>query len=108
MRISGIKKRNQIYRTKKHGKVIKCKSFVFFILQQQTYKKFFITISTSRKIGNAVCRNKIRRWFHALIRQYFQNNLPNALVFVKTINKPTYEDVTNNVLKLYHHFMNQI
>lgn len=62
-----IKKNNEFQTVFKQGKSSANRQFVVYVLSKQDQEHFRIGLSVSKKIGNAVTRNRIKR----LIRQFF-------------------------------------
>lgn len=62
-----IKSNEDFQKVFKKGKSFANRQFVVYCLQKQDQKAFRIGLSVSKKIGNAVCRNQIKRY----IRQTF-------------------------------------
>lgn len=63
-----IKKNQEIQTVFKRGKSVANRQFVIYLLKKKDSESHFrIGLSVSKKIGNAVCRNRIKRY----IRQSF-------------------------------------
>ncbi|MBD8071236.1 ribonuclease P protein component [Bacillus sp. PS06] len=62
-----IKKNKEFQDVFQHGKSTANRQFVVYVLEKQDVNHFRIGLSVSKKIGNAVVRNRIKR----LIRQFF-------------------------------------
>ncbi|MDQ0233186.1 ribonuclease P protein component [Metabacillus malikii] len=62
-----IKKNKDFQSVFKRGKSIANRQFVIYILEKPEQSQFRIGLSVSKKIGNAVTRNRVKR----LIRQVF-------------------------------------
>lgn len=62
-----IKKNKEFQDVFQHGKSTANRQFVVYVLDKQDVEHFRIGLSVSKKIGNAVVRNRVKR----LIRQFF-------------------------------------
>lgn len=62
-----IKKNEEFQRVFKHGKSFANRQFVVYVCDAPDQQEFRIGLSVSKKIGNAVMRNRIKRY----IRQSF-------------------------------------
>lgn len=62
-----IKKNDDFQKVFRRGKSFANRQFVVYTLKQEGSNHFRIGLSVSKKIGNAVCRNRIKRY----IRQSF-------------------------------------
>lgn len=62
-----IKKNNEFQAVFKNGKSMANRQFVVYVLEKENQENFRIGLSVSKKIGNAVKRNQIKRY----IRQVF-------------------------------------
>lgn len=63
-----IKKNQEFQTVFKRGKSVANRQFVVYLLKQESADTHFrIGLSVSKKIGNAVCRNRVKRY----IRQSF-------------------------------------
>lgn len=82
---------NKKYRLKRNeeiGKIvsmhqaIKSECFIIYFQQNLKNENSRICISVSKKIGNAVCRNKIKRQVREMVRKSFQLQRPYDYVIV--------------------------
>ncbi|WP_175637931.1 ribonuclease P protein component [Metabacillus schmidteae] len=85
-----IKKNKDFQVVFKRGKSIANRQFVLYILPKPEEKEFRIGLSVSKKIGNAVTRNKVKR----LIRQVFleeKHRIATGKEFIIIARKPAAE-----------------
>jgi ribonuclease P protein component len=94
-------KKNQDFQTVfKSGKSSANRQFVVYVYQNEGQEHFRIGLSVSKKIGNAVTRNRIKR----LIRQFFleHKSLVKDKDYVIIARKPvaqmSYEEVQKSLL----------
>jgi len=83
-----IKKNNDFQDVFKKGKSVANRQFVIYILKKEDQEHFRIGLSVSKKIGNAVKRNQIKRY----IRQVFhelQDQVDEGKDYVIIARKPT-------------------
>ncbi|RDI40872.1 ribonuclease P protein component [Falsibacillus pallidus] len=62
-----IKKNDEFQKVFKRGKSTANRQFVVYVLKKEEQEHFRIGLSVSKKIGNAVKRNEIKRY----VRQFF-------------------------------------
>jgi len=83
-----IKKNKEFQETFKNGKSVANRQFVLYTLKRPEQTHFRIGLSVSKKIGNAVMRNRIKRY----VRQVFHEldgQLHNEIDFIIIARKPT-------------------
>lgn len=83
-----IKKNKEFQEAFKKGKSVANRQFVVYALKRPEQKHFRIGLSVSKKIGNAVTRNQIKRY----VRQVFHEldgQLHNDVDYVIIARKPT-------------------
>jgi ribonuclease P protein component len=108
--VNGMKKRNRIKKNKdfqkvfQKGKSMANRQFVIYMLDQPDIKDFRIGLSVSKKIGNAVTRNKVKR----LIRQVFleeKDNIAKGKDYIIIARKPSaqmnYHEVKKSLVHLF-------
>lgn len=85
-----IKKNEEFQDVFKKGKSVANRQFVVYMLEKSNQEELRVGLSVSKKIGNAVIRNQIKRY----IRQSFlelKNDLRQDLDYVIIARKPTSE-----------------
>ncbi|KKI89754.1 ribonuclease P [Bacillus sp. SA1-12] len=99
-----IKKNEDFQAVFKQGKSIANRQFVIYIMQNPEEKEFRIGLSVSKKIGNAVTRNRIKR----LIRQVFleeKHKIANGKEYIIIARKPAadmgYHEVKSSLNHLF-------
>ena len=99
-----IKKNKDFQTVFKNGKSIANRQFVIYMLQNPVEQEFRIGLSVSKKIGNAVTRNRIKR----LIRQVFleeKHRIKSGKEFIIIARKPAadmgYHEVKNSLDHLF-------
>ncbi|NOZ14100.1 MAG: ribonuclease P protein component [Acidobacteria bacterium] len=75
-RKNSLKKRPQFLRVYERGNKKNCKTIVVYWLPGSPDKRFGFTVS--RKIGNAVVRNKVKRRLSELVRKHFDRFSDNC------------------------------
>ncbi len=99
-----MKKINILKNSRDFDRIIKSnkpyiyKDYVIYIEKNTNdYHKF--GISVSKKLGNAVNRNKIKRQVRSIIDQNdYQNNFNCIIIVGKGINEKSFEDRKDNLL----------
>lgn len=99
-----IKKNEDFQTVFKQGKSIANRQFVIYMLQKPEEREFRIGLSVSKKIGNAVTRNRVKR----LIRQVFleeKHRIASGNEFIIIARKPAadmnYHEVKSSLNHLF-------
>ncbi|WP_226668594.1 ribonuclease P protein component [Metabacillus litoralis] len=99
-----IKKNKDFQKVFKKGKSIANRQFVLYIYNEKEEKEFRVGLSVSKKIGNAVTRNKVKR----LIRQVFSEEKHRFVIgkeFIIIARKPAakmnYHEVKSSLNHLF-------
>ena len=94
-------KKNQDFQTVfKSGKSSANRQFIVYVYNRDELEHFRIGLSVSKKIGNAVTRNRIKR----LIRQFFLEHKDQVqtkdyvIIARKPVAEMSYEDVKKSML----------
>jgi len=102
-----IKKRIDFVKVSKKGKKFFTQGFIL-----QKYKRDFsskentarVGFTITKKVGNAVVRNKIKRRFRAIIKEVLNNYLKKNYDYVIIANKKSlvmnYKELKNDVVKV--------
>lgn len=85
-----IKKNKEFQNVFKHGKSFANRQFVVYILKKETQDHFRIGLSVSKKLGNAVKRNEIKRYIRRSIHE-LQDELVADHDYVIIARKPVSE-----------------
>lgn len=76
-----IKKSDEFLATIKRGKLYKNCAYIIY-LKPNTFSYIRIGISTSKKLGNAVTRNKIRRQIRSMIHELVNYEANKDIVII--------------------------
>lgn len=97
-------KRNQDFQTVfQSGKSSANRQFVVYVYERENQDHFRVGLSVSKKIGNAVTRNRIKR----LIRQFFLEhkqmikNRDYVIIARKPVATMNYEEVKSSLLHVF-------
>ncbi|MBC8080321.1 MAG: ribonuclease P protein component [Gorillibacterium sp.] len=91
-----LAKREDFNRVYRRGKSVANLQFVVYVLPRKEQGPFRLGVSVSKKLGNAVVRNRIRRTMKEIVRLSQEDFLPDV-DFVVIARKPVvdleYEDM---------------
>lgn len=99
-----IKKNKEFQEVFKKGKSVANRQFVVYVLKKEHQETFRIGLSVSKKLGNAVVRNRIKRY----IRQTFlelKDDVQSGNDYVIIARKPTSEMGMHEVKKSLEHVL---
>lgn len=103
-----LRKNKQFQRVFRKGRSKANRQFVVYYLQQPHQHTFRFGLSVSKRVGNAVVRNRIKRRIREVMRE-FDVTLDQTKDYVIIARKPTaqmdYQDIRSSlrhVLKLAH------
>ena len=88
-KIEVVKKEQEFNTIIKHDPYVKNKAFVIYIRKTETGKRHF-GLAVSKKLGNAVVRNKIKRQLRAILDE-LKENFPNNHDYIIMIKKSCVE-----------------
>ncbi len=105
-----MKKRNIVKKNEDFSRIIKTMPVYrfpdyFVYLEHTDEKNYHFGISISKKIGNAVTRNKIKRRIKSILDQYdYKNNFNCIIIVRKSILKSSFlkmnQDLEKIIIKL--------
>ena len=95
-RTQGLKKDSDFRKVYKHGKSFANRNLVMYMLDNKSdYTR--VGISVSKKVGNAINRNKIRRRIKEAYRLNIDENVKNGydIIFIARVscNEAEYKDI---------------
>lgn len=97
-----IKKQDEINNCLKNGKLLKNKYYYLYYINNETnYYRFCICVS--KKLGNAVVRNKNKRQIKDIIDKsnlMFSSKLDYVIILRKEISNVSYDDKKKYLLEL--------
>jgi ribonuclease P protein component len=85
-----IKKNEDFQLAFKEGKSVANRQFVIYTLKKPDQRHFRIGLSVSKKIGNAVTRNQIKRYIRQVFHE-FDGQIHNHADYIIIARKPTAE-----------------
>lgn len=90
-KINIIKKNQDFSRIMKNNKSFVYKDYIIYI-ERKNQEKYHFGISVSKKLGNAVTRNKLKRQIKNIIdKKDYQNNFNCIIILRKSILDKTYQ-----------------
>lgn len=99
-----IKKDADFQAVFKKGKSVANRQFVIYMLEKKEQAHFRIGLSVSKKIGNAVTRNRIKRYIRQVFHELQEQVIPNK-DFVIIARKPAAEMDYHSVKKSLEHVL---
>jgi len=99
-----VKKNNEFQEAFKKGKSFANRQFVIYSLKKPEQSHFRIGLSVSKKIGNAVTRNQVKRY----IRQAFhelENDIEHDYDYIIIARKPTADMGFHDIKKSLIHVL---
>ena len=97
-----VKKNSDFYRAIHSGCFVKNRSYVVYKCENNI-DRFRIGISVSKKLGNAVCRNKCKRQLRSIIDKYkkcYQNGVDYIIIIRSTFINLDFKDKEIDFLNL--------
>lgn len=97
-----VKKNEDFKKVIKNGRYYKNPCFVIYIYNNNL-NHYRFGISVSKKLGNAVVRNKIKRQMRNIIdkyKNYYSNQLDYIIIVKKDYNMRSFNEVENNFLTI--------
>ena len=102
-KINIIKKQNEINNVIKTGKLLKNKYFYLYSLYNKENKNCRFCVCVSKKIGNAVRRNKNKRQIKDIIDKsnlVFSTSYDYVIILRNEIDSISYEEKKNYLLEI--------
>ncbi|AVR01021.1 ribonuclease P protein component [Oceanobacillus picturae] len=100
-----IKKNEEFQQTFKHGKSFANRQLVIYYIEKKGQEHYRVGLSVGKKIGNAVTRNRIKRY----LRQAFQEmddriKYPHDIVIIarQQTKKMSYEEIKKSLNHLLY------
>lgn len=101
-KINIIKKQDEINNVIKNGKLLRNKYYYLYYINNET-KYYRFCICVSKKLGNAVTRNKNKRQVKDIIDKsnlIFSSKLDYVIILRKEISNVSYEDKKKYLLEI--------
>ncbi len=97
-----IKKSEDIEKVLKKKNSVGNKNYIIYIMKNSEAKNFRLAMSVSKKIGNAVVRNRGKRLIKQVFKKYKNEILPFDIFVIARINSInlTYNEVESNIIYL--------
>ena len=100
-KINILKKSQDFDRIIKKNNSYKYKDYIIFI-EKNTCDVHKFGISVGKKLGNAVCRNKIKRQIKSIIdKKHYQNGFNCIIIVGKGILSKSYIEMEDNLLSAF-------
>lgn len=102
-KINIIKKQNEINDIIKKGKLYKSKYYYIYKKENNFNKYYRFCICVSKKLGNAVKRNKLKRQTKDIIDKskiIFKRNYDYVIILRKEISNISYDEIKESLINL--------
>ncbi|PAV28493.1 ribonuclease P protein component [Virgibacillus profundi] len=99
-----IKKNEEFQHAFKHGKSFANRQLVIYYVQKTNQEHFRIGLSVGKKIGNAVTRNRIKRYLREAFHE-LENNILESYDIVIIARQPTKQMGSKEVKKSLTHLL---
>lgn len=100
-KINIVKKNTDFSRIIHNCRYSKNDLFVIYIERNKEIENYHFGISVSKKVGNAVTRNKIKRQIKDIIDKfYYQNNFNCIIIVKKNIVFSDYQEIKKQLVSL--------
>lgn len=101
-----LKSNNDFQKVFKHGKSFANRQLVLYYLPKQDQSHFKVGLSVSRKIGNAVVRNQVKRYLRQAFHE-LESDIKQPYDFVIIARKPTKEMNFHQIKKSLTHVLSK-
>lgn len=99
-----IKKNEEFSQVFNQGKSVANRQFVLYVLEKEGQKHFRLGLSVSKRVGNAVTRNRVKRLIREIFRQ-LEKQLEDNYDYVVIARKPTAEMDFHEMKKSLQHVL---
>ncbi|WP_071393110.1 ribonuclease P protein component [Bacillus tuaregi] len=99
-----VKKNTDFQEVFKKGKSVANRQFVVYTLKKHEQKHFRIGLSVSKKVGNAVTRNRIKRYIRQAFHE-FDGFIHNDIDYIIIARRPTAEMDFSEIQKSLTHVL---
>jgi ribonuclease P protein component len=99
-----VKKNKEFQEAFKKGKSVANRQFVVYVLKKPEQENFRIGLSVSKKIGNAVMRNQIKRYIRQSFHE-FQDRVHTGNDYIIIARKPTADMGMDDIKKSLEHVL---
>ena len=94
-----IKKSEDIEQVLKKKNSVGNKNYIIYIMKNSEAKNFRLAMSVSKKLGNAVFRNKYKRKIRAIVDNYKKNYVNNKdciIILKRCAQDSTFEELSKD------------
>jgi ribonuclease P protein component len=99
-----VKKNKEFQEAFKKGKSVANRQFVVYVLKKPEQENFRIGLSVSKKIGNAVVRNQVKRYIRQSFHE-FQDRVHTGNDYIIIARKPTADMGMDDIKKSLEHVL---
>lgn len=96
-----LAKREDFSKVYRYGKSMANRQFVLYYMEQQKIERFRLGISVSKKVGNAVVRNRLRRMIKEIVRLNKEKIKPHTdliLIARKPLVDMEYQEIEKSAI----------
>lgn len=101
-KINIVKENREFKRIMDAGKVVKNNCYTIFVEKNKDIKYYHFGISVSKKLGNAVNRNKLKRQIKSIIdKKNYQNSFNCIIILKRDILSKSFKEKEEKLYELF-------
>lgn len=102
-KINIVKENREFRRIMNISKPVKNRYYTVFVEKNDKISHYHFGISVSKKLGNAVTRNKLKRQIKSIIdKKTYQKNFNCIIILKREILDKSYQEKENQLLEIFN------